>query len=103
MELKEGGAAIPVTEENKEEYVRLVVSYRLDNSIKDQVKAFLDGFYEWVANMTRYPAADILASFRENSFRSSSLTSLSVSHAVPDTASRSLISSSHFGHVNHRC
>jgi hypothetical protein len=23
-----------------------VVSYRLDNSIKDQIKAFLDGFYD---------------------------------------------------------
>jgi len=46
VELKDGGAAIPVTEENKEEYVSLVVSYRLDNSIKDQIKAFLEGFYE---------------------------------------------------------
>ena len=48
VELKEGGAAIPVTEENKQEYVRLVVSYRLDNSIKQQIKAFLEGFYEYV-------------------------------------------------------
>jgi E3 ubiquitin-protein ligase HUWE1 len=39
---------MPVTEANKEEYVRLVVSYRLDNSIKNQIKAFLEGFYEWV-------------------------------------------------------
>ncbi|KAL7424430.1 E3 ubiquitin-protein ligase tom1 [Cryptotrichosporon argae] len=46
VELKEGGAKIPVTEDNKAEYVRLVVSYRLDNSIKAQIKAFLDGFYE---------------------------------------------------------
>jgi E3 ubiquitin-protein ligase HUWE1 len=46
VELKEDGAKIPVTEENKQEYVRLVVSYRLDNSIKQQIKAFLDGFYE---------------------------------------------------------
>jgi E3 ubiquitin-protein ligase HUWE1 len=46
VELKENGASIPVTEENKEEYVRLVVSYRLDNSIKEQNKAFLQGFYE---------------------------------------------------------
>lgn len=46
MELKENGANIPVTEENKEEYVRLVVSYRLDNSIRDQIKSFLEGFYE---------------------------------------------------------
>lgn len=46
VELKEGGAKIPVTEENKAEYVRLVVSYRVENSIKDQIKAFLNGFYE---------------------------------------------------------
>ncbi|WRT70096.1 uncharacterized protein IL334_007090 [Kwoniella shivajii] len=46
VEIKPGGSAIPVTEENKEEYVKLVVSYRLDNSIKDQIKAFLDGFYD---------------------------------------------------------
>ncbi|WWC91853.1 uncharacterized protein L201_006800 [Kwoniella dendrophila CBS 6074] len=46
VELKSGGASLPVTEENKEEYVRLVVSYRLDNSIKDQIKAFLEGFYD---------------------------------------------------------
>ena len=44
--LKEGGAKVQVTEENKQEYVRLVVSYRLDNSIKQQIKAFLEGFYE---------------------------------------------------------
>ena len=48
VELKEGGSKIPVTEDNKEDYVRSVVSYRLDNSIKEQVKAFLDGFYESV-------------------------------------------------------
>ncbi|ODN73426.1 hypothetical protein L202_07951 [Cryptococcus amylolentus CBS 6039] len=46
VELKPDGANIPVTEDNKEEYVRLVVSYRLDNSIRDQIKAFLEGFYD---------------------------------------------------------
>ncbi len=46
VELKEGGSQLSVTEENKAEYVRLVVAFRLDNSIKDQIKAFLDGFYE---------------------------------------------------------
>lgn len=46
VELKEGGKSIPLTEENKEEYVRLVVQYRVENSIKDQIKAFLNGFYE---------------------------------------------------------
>ena len=46
VELKENGASIPVTEENKTEYVRQVVSYRLHHSIRDQLKAFLAGFYE---------------------------------------------------------
>ena len=49
VELKEGGSTTPVTEDNKEDYVRSVVSYRLDNSIKEQVKAFLAGFYELVS------------------------------------------------------
>lgn len=51
VELKEGGSKIPVTEENKAEYVRLVVSYRLDNSIKEQIAAFLQGFYEFVSGV----------------------------------------------------
>lgn len=46
IDLKEGGADITVTEENKEEYVRLVVQYRLDAAIKEQINAFLGGFYE---------------------------------------------------------
>ncbi len=46
IDLKPGGATIPVTEENKDEYVRLVVQYRLDSAIKDQIGAFLEGFYE---------------------------------------------------------
>lgn len=46
VDLKENGSQIPVTEENKQEYVKLVVENRLETAIKDQVKAFLDGFYE---------------------------------------------------------
>lgn len=46
IDLKPNGSEIPVTEENKQEYVTLVVEHRLDSAIKDQVKAFLDGFYE---------------------------------------------------------
>jgi E3 ubiquitin-protein ligase HUWE1 len=46
IDLKEGGSQIPVTEENKEEYVRLVVEHRLETSIQNQAKAFLEGFYE---------------------------------------------------------
>ncbi|WFD30722.1 HECT-type E3 ubiquitin transferase [Malassezia sp. CBS 17886] len=46
VELKPGGAAIPVTEENKHDYVRLVTEQRLTNSIKSQFDAFLQGFSE---------------------------------------------------------
>jgi E3 ubiquitin-protein ligase HUWE1 len=46
IDLKENGSQIPVTEENKQEYVTLVVEHRLESAIKDQVNAFLDGFYE---------------------------------------------------------
>ena len=48
IDLKEGGSNIPVTEENKGEYVRLVVEHRLETSIQKQAKAFLGGFYEYV-------------------------------------------------------
>jgi E3 ubiquitin-protein ligase HUWE1 len=46
IDLKENGSQIPVTEENKQEYVNLVVEHRLESAIKDQIKAILDGFYE---------------------------------------------------------
>lgn len=45
IDLKENGSKIPVTEENKAEYVRLVCEHRLEAGIKEQVNAFLDGFY----------------------------------------------------------
>jgi E3 ubiquitin-protein ligase HUWE1 len=46
IDLKDGGSDIPVTEENKEEYVKLVVEHRLETSIQKQAQAFLAGFYE---------------------------------------------------------
>ncbi|KAJ9104930.1 hypothetical protein QFC19_003725 [Naganishia cerealis] len=46
IDLKENGSQIPVTEENKQEYVKLVVEHRLESAIKEQIKAILDGFYE---------------------------------------------------------
>ena len=46
IELLPDGAKIPVTDENKFEYVRLVTEQRLTNSIRSQVDAFLDGFHE---------------------------------------------------------
>jgi E3 ubiquitin-protein ligase HUWE1 len=44
--LKEGGAAIQVTNENKREYVQLSAEYRLVTSIREQIDALLGGFYE---------------------------------------------------------
>ena len=45
IDLIENGRNINVTEENKEEYVKLIVEYRLFTSIKDQMNNFLEGFY----------------------------------------------------------
>ena len=43
VDLVENGRNIPVTEENKQEYVQLVVEYRLTGSVKDQLAEFLKG------------------------------------------------------------
>jgi E3 ubiquitin-protein ligase HUWE1 len=46
VELKPDGKNIPVTEENKHEYVKLIVQQKLVVAIKDQIDAFLTGFHE---------------------------------------------------------
>jgi E3 ubiquitin-protein ligase HUWE1 len=46
IDLIENGRNIPVTQENKEEYVQRVVDYRLVKSVKDQLDNFLKGFHE---------------------------------------------------------
>ncbi|KAI8992586.1 hypothetical protein BDB01DRAFT_738685 [Pilobolus umbonatus] len=46
VDLKPDGRNIPVTEANKQEYVSLVTEHRLVLTIKDQVNAFKQGFYE---------------------------------------------------------
>lgn len=43
VDLVPGGRDIPVTEENKHEYIRLVVDYKLITSIKEQMEQFLKG------------------------------------------------------------
>jgi len=48
VELKPGGADIAVTEENKEEYIRLMIDWRFSRGVKEQTRAFLDGFNEVV-------------------------------------------------------
>ncbi len=45
-ELKTNGRNIRVTNENKNEYVRLVCQEKMIGSIRQQVSAFLSGFYE---------------------------------------------------------
>lgn len=46
IDLKLDGRHIPVTQENKEEYVQLVVEYRLVESVREQLDNFLKGFHE---------------------------------------------------------
>jgi E3 ubiquitin-protein ligase HUWE1 len=49
VELKPGGTKIPVTNDNKTEYVNLIAKHRMTNAIEAQVKAFLEGFWDLVA------------------------------------------------------
>ncbi|KAK9246420.1 hypothetical protein V1506DRAFT_457070 [Lipomyces tetrasporus] len=48
IDLVPNGRDIPVTEENKHEYVKLVVGYRLLTSVEEQLESFLNGFYDIV-------------------------------------------------------
>ncbi len=48
IELKPGGANITVTEENKKEYVDLMVEYHVSKRVKDQFDAFMSGFSELI-------------------------------------------------------
>jgi len=48
VSLKSGGENILVTNENKEEYIALMVQHRLKNQIKAQLDAFLEGFHSLI-------------------------------------------------------
>ncbi|KAJ7675766.1 hypothetical protein DFH06DRAFT_1292026 [Mycena polygramma] len=48
IELKPGGGDVPVTEENKKEYVDAVVAYRISRRVKSQFDAFMEGLLELV-------------------------------------------------------
>ncbi|XP_014289264.1 E3 ubiquitin-protein ligase Nedd-4 isoform X1 [Halyomorpha halys] len=43
-ELKPNGANISVTEENKDEYIKLVIEWRFVSRVQEQMNAFLEGF-----------------------------------------------------------
>ncbi|KAL8908110.1 MAG: hypothetical protein Q9207_001002 [Kuettlingeria erythrocarpa] len=49
VDLIENGRNIPVTEENKHEYVQRVVEYRLTGSVQTQLEKFLGGFHDVVS------------------------------------------------------
>jgi E3 ubiquitin-protein ligase HUWE1 len=49
IDLVPNGRNVPVTEESKANYVRLVCQHRMTTSIKSQINAYLDGFYELVS------------------------------------------------------
>ena len=46
VELVEGGRDVELTDENKDEYIALRVKHRLLGAIRQQLRAFLTGFYE---------------------------------------------------------
>ncbi|KAF1962906.1 hypothetical protein CC80DRAFT_99904 [Byssothecium circinans] len=46
VDLIENGRNIPVTEENKHEYVRLVTEHRLTGAVQEQLEHFLRGFHD---------------------------------------------------------
>jgi len=46
VDLIENGRNIPVTDENKHEYVRLIVEHKLLTSVKEQMENFLKGFHD---------------------------------------------------------
>jgi E3 ubiquitin-protein ligase HUWE1 len=48
VDLIPGGQEIPVTDENKHEYVKLLAHHRMTTAIRRQIDAFLEGFHELV-------------------------------------------------------
>jgi E3 ubiquitin-protein ligase NEDD4 len=61
IDLKPGGAGITVTEGNKEEYVDLMVEYRISKRVKDQFDAVMSGFSELISQ-------DLITVFDEREF-----------------------------------
>ncbi|OAL50240.1 hypothetical protein IQ07DRAFT_680558 [Pyrenochaeta sp. DS3sAY3a] len=48
VDLIDGGRDIPVTEDNKHEYIRLVTEHRLTGAVNEQLEHFLKGFHDIV-------------------------------------------------------
>ncbi|KAI9990062.1 hypothetical protein PInf_020368 [Phytophthora infestans] len=64
VDLKPGGSSIPVTNDNREEYVTLYVDYVLNKSVSRQYSAFHQGFHQVcndeVLNMFRWEELQLL-------------------------------------------
>lgn len=58
VDLIENGRNVPVTEDNKQEYVRLVTEHRLTRAVQEQLEHFLKGFHDIVP-------AELIAIFSE--------------------------------------
>lgn len=48
VDLIENGRNIPVTEDNKQEYIRLITEHRLTGAVQEQLEHFLKGFHDIV-------------------------------------------------------
>ncbi|KZV92851.1 HECT-domain-containing protein [Exidia glandulosa HHB12029] len=48
IDLKPGGADIPVTQDNKKEYVEYIIDYRIQKRVREQFDAFMAGFNELI-------------------------------------------------------
>lgn len=59
-ELKPGGAAIPVSEKNKKEYIERMVKWRIERGVAQQTESLVRGFYE-VPTSPRAPDGTITA------------------------------------------
>jgi len=46
IELKPDGANIPVTDENKQEYINLMIEHSINAGVEEQLKVFRNGLYE---------------------------------------------------------
>ena len=60
VDLFENGRNIPVTEENKQEFVQLMVEYRLTGSVQAQLEKFLGGERLFLIHVHPPPCTDLL-------------------------------------------
>ena len=61
VEFKEGGSVIPVTNDNKQEFVDLYVDWYLNKSVLNQFRPFYNGFYKVISPESIRVGPDYLA------------------------------------------